>query len=59
MVVETVAIAAVLGASASQIMIPVAWDLPRMRITILIVVSAAVLAGITSLLLKPLCWHVK
>ncbi|MFA5910647.1 MAG: hypothetical protein WC815_17850 [Vicinamibacterales bacterium] len=59
LMVETVALAAVLTVGMSQLVIPVAWDLPRFKITILIVVSAVVLAGIASLLLKRLYWHAK
>lgn len=59
MVLETIAVTAVLAGGVSQLVIPVAWDLPRVTITIVIIISAVVLAGVASWLLKPLYWHVK
>jgi len=58
MLSETIAIAAVAAIAVSQLVIPVAWGLPRTTITTLIVMSAAVFAGIGAWLLKPLYWRV-
>ncbi len=57
LMVETVALAAVLAVGVSQLVIPVAWNLPRLRMTTIVVASAVVLSIITSLLLKRLYWR--
>lgn len=54
---ETIAVMIVTAVVVSQLVSLLAWNLPRTRITTLIVGSSAVLAGIGACLLKPLYWR--
>ena len=54
---EVIALGAVSGAVVSQVVLPVAWNLPRLKITAIVTLCAAVFAGAAALLLKGLYWR--
>lgn len=56
LVLETSALAAASVAVLVQAALPVAWELPRMRITLIGAFGAAVLAAVGTLILKPMYW---
>lgn len=56
LVLETSALAAASVATLIQVVLPVAWELPRMRITLIGALGAAVLAAVGTLILKPMYW---
>jgi hypothetical protein len=56
MVLEATALSAVVALVASQMVIPVAWNLPRGAITALAVLCSAGFGAMGTWLLKPLYW---
>jgi hypothetical protein len=57
MLFETIGIAIIAAIIVGQLVVPVASNLPRGTITTLIVIFAAVLAGMGAWLLRPLYWR--
>lgn len=55
-VLETSALAAAGVAALIQVILPVAWELPRVRITLIGALGAALLAAVGTLILKPMYW---
>jgi hypothetical protein len=56
LLLETSALAAASVAALVQAALPVAWELPRMRITLIGAFGAAVLAAVGTLILRPMYW---
>lgn len=59
LLLETSALAAVTAGTVVQVVLPVAWELPRMKITLIAVLAAAGLAAIGTVVLKPIYWRAR
>ncbi len=57
LVVETSSLAAAGVGVIIQVVLPTAWELPRMRITAIGALGAAALAALGTRMLKSLCWR--
>jgi hypothetical protein len=56
LVVEVSTLAAAAVGAVTQVVLPIAWELPRLQITLISVVSAATLAAVGTRILKPIYW---
>jgi hypothetical protein len=57
LVLEAVVLTVIVTTLVTQLIIPSAWNLPRVTVTAVAVLTSAVLSVVGALLLKPLYWR--